>query len=105
VPAGEICVAGAGEAAIVRMSNGGAPVTLVQAPSFYWPRAMIFDNSEFFVVNTEDTSADGQLSSVGASGGAPSMIGSADSIVVANGCLFAIDYWSGVYSVAASQTP
>jgi hypothetical protein len=105
VPSDEICVAGQGEAAIVRMPVGASPVTVAQDQLFYGPRAMIFDGSEFFVLNTEDASPDGALSRVPGSGGKPASIGSANAMVVTTGCLFAIDFEEGLYSVATSYAP
>lgn len=74
VPSDEICVAGQGEAAIVRMPVGASPVTLAQDQLFYGPRAMIFDGSEFFVLNTEDASPDGALSRVPALEASPLLL-------------------------------
>jgi hypothetical protein len=105
LPAGFACVAGNGEGAIVRMSVGRAPVMLAQDPLLYLPTALVFDGSDFFVLAAGDASPDEGLSRVSASGGAPVSVGMANSIVVTEGCLFAIDFVNGVYSVAPSYSP
>jgi hypothetical protein len=102
LPSGEMCVAGQGQGAIVRMPAGGAPVTLAQDQALYSPAQMIFDGNAFFVVSSEDTSPDGSLSKVPVAGGTPASVGRANSIAVLDGCLFVIDYLSGIYSVTGS---
>jgi hypothetical protein len=104
-PRGVGCGPDNGEGAIVRMSVGGAPVMLAQDALLYLPTALVFDGSDFFVLAAEDVSFDEGLSRVSASGGAPVSIGTANSIVITEGCLFAIDYMKGVYSVASSYSP
>ena len=78
---------------------------LAQDQLLYAPTALVFDGGDFFVLAAEDVSFDEGLSRVSASGGAPVSIGRANSMAITDGCLFAIDYVNGVYSVAPSYTP
>jgi hypothetical protein len=62
---------------------------------------MVFDGTSFFVTVGVDASFDGPLTRVPAQGGTPVVVGQADGAVVAGGCLYAIDFLDGVYSVAS----
>jgi hypothetical protein len=66
---------------------------------------MLFDSGNFFVTTLMDTAADGNLTRIPAAGGSPSLIHPADTFVIADGCLYAIDYFGGIYTVATSGGP
>jgi hypothetical protein len=78
---------------------------VAQDQVLYVPTVLVSDGSDFFVLAARDASPDEGLSRVPTSGGAPVSIGAANSIAITDGCLFAIDYVNGVYSVAPSYTP
>lgn len=102
-PPGTACVTGQG--ALVRMQPGGAPVTLAQDSLLYAPAGLVFDGHDFFVTSAQDASFSARVVRVPATGGTPIVIGSANSLVVADGCLYATNFLNGVYSVASSYTP
>ena len=105
LPPGDTCVVGEGEGAIMRMAMSGAPITLARDPTLYWATGMVFDGASFFVTTGADASPDGLLTRTAAGGGAPIVIGSADSIAIAGGRVYVLDYIEGVYSVPTSCSP
>lgn len=105
LPAGDSCVVGQGQGAVVRMSPGGTPVVGAKDQLLFPATTLVSDGSDFFVLAAVDISFDENLSRVSPSGGAPVFIGGADSIAITDGCLFVLDYGKGVYSVATSYTP
>jgi hypothetical protein len=66
---------------------------------------MVFDGASFFVTAGEDASAHGPVTRTAAAGGAPILIGSADSVAVAGCRVYVLDYIQGVYSVPTSCSP
>jgi hypothetical protein len=101
LPDADVCVADEGEGALVRLPPQGAPVTLAEASTLYGPTGMTFDGASFLVTIALDASVDGPLVRVPAAGGAPVVIGSADSAVVSGACVYVIDWNEGVYTLAS----
>jgi hypothetical protein len=105
VPDGSACIIDDGEGALVYMEPAATPVMLARDQLLYSPTALAFDGSNFFVLRTYDFSPSHRLSRVPRDGGSPVAIGSANSIAVTNGCLYATNFESGVYGEASSYTP
>jgi hypothetical protein len=105
LPDGSTCVAGQGEGAIVCIAPDAAPVAIAESPLFYLPRRMLFDGESFFVTTALDASLDGDLSRVPAAGGKPTLIAHADTMAIAGGCVYALDYFDGISTIASSGSP